>query len=98
MSRIFEALKQATIETGAVTEPVQSITDAPAQMPQEITVDNSGLDQCRPFTISIAPKSRLVALSDERGLGAEKIRVLSTKLRHIRQRRPFMKLLITSSM
>src|SRR5689334_4788776 len=97
MSRIFEALKKATGEAGDAAS-VQAIDETQQQAGEDISVDNSGLDQCRTFSISIAPKSRLVALSDERGLGAEKIRVLSTRLRHMRQRRPFMKLLITSSM
>ena len=41
--------------------------------------------------------SRLVTLTDPSGLGAEKFRVLATRLKNMQQKRPLKRLLITSS-
>jgi protein-tyrosine kinase len=95
MSRIFEALRQSgaaeVIDNAAKT---QSATD----LIHQVAVDPQGLDDCSVFTLSSTPQERLVSVSDEHGLAAEKVRVLATKLRHISARRPLKRLLVTSSM
>jgi len=45
----------------------------------------------------ISEDSRLVTLTDPSGLGAEKFRVLATRLKNMQQKRPLKRLLITSS-
>jgi capsular exopolysaccharide synthesis family protein len=95
MSRIFEALQQAKSETAAETRtfsPVSASSEAPRHVngfPE--------LDQVPPFSIRTLPEHRLVVMTDEHSLAAEKIRVLSTRLKNLQQRRQIKKVLITSS-
>src|SRR5262249_47391345 len=50
------------------------------------------------FAISDSPERRLVAKGDSRSLGAEKLRILSARLKYTQQQRPSLKkLLITST-
>jgi len=96
MSRIFEALQQAKSETAAqAATPAPIPVPTPADTPQDISIP--GLEQIRPFSIRTLPEHRLVVMTDEHSLAAEKIRVLSTRLRNIQQRRQIKKVLITSS-
>lgn len=94
MSRIFEALKQS----GAGDIVQESVGAESAGLIQHTSVESRLLDDCATFELSTAPQARLVAVSDEHGLAAEKIRVLATKLRHVSARRPLKRLLVTSSM
>ena len=55
------------------------------------------LDRARPLTVAATPERRLIALTGERSLGAEKIRLLASRLRHLQDKRAIKKLLITSS-
>src|SRR3954465_10345348 len=99
MSRIFEALKKSTSESGAAAAPSAALSDPllPAQV-DEGSVPSLELDGCAPLTIHSAAQSRLVWLTDERSIGAEKLRVLATRLRHLRNKKEFSTVLITSSM
>jgi len=95
MSRIFEALQQAKSETAAETRtpsPVPASSDAPREVN-----GIPGLDQVPSFSIRALPENRLVVMTDEHSLAAEKIRVLSTRLRNLQQRRQIKTVLITSS-
>jgi len=47
--------------------------------------------------LALAADSRLVCLTDQGGLAAEKFRVLGLKLRHLRERRKLKRIVITSS-
>jgi len=99
MSRIFEALQQAKAET-AIGVPERPNLPAPTPVPSESPRDPQGipgLDQVPAFSIRTLPEQRLVVRTDEHSLGAEKIRVLSTRLRNLQQRRGLKRVLITSS-
>ncbi len=48
--------------------------------------------------VMVAPQSKLVCITDEDSLAAEKFRFLGVRLRHLQQKRPLKRLLITSSM
>ena len=95
MSRIFEALQQAKSETVAETRAPSSVP-APSEVPRNAD-GILALDQVPAFSIRALPEHRLVVRTDEHSLGAEKIRVLSTRLRNLQQRRGLKKVLITSS-
>jgi len=49
------------------------------------------------LTPALAADSRLVCLTDQGGMAAEKFRVLGLKLRHLRERRKVQRIVITSS-
>ena len=95
MSRIFEALKQSgtpnPVEESGVRENVSELINQVIDQPTAPSDTNK-------FVLTSSPESRLVSISDEHGLAAEKIRVLATKLKHISARRPLKRLLVTSSM
>jgi len=97
MSRIFEALQQAKADTTA-----EAGTFSPVPVPSTLDTPQDvkgvpGLEQVRSFSIKTLPEHRLVVVTDEHSLAAEKVRVLSTRLRNLQQRRQIKKVLITSS-
>jgi capsular exopolysaccharide synthesis family protein len=53
--------------------------------------------QFPPMAISLTPESRLVCLTDQASLGAEKFRFLGVRLRQLKQSRKLKTLLITST-
>jgi capsular exopolysaccharide synthesis family protein len=96
MSRIFEALQQAQAETAAEV-PTSSLSPVSSVGPARDISGTSGLQEVPCFSIRTFPEHRLVALTDEHSLAAEKIRVLSTRLRNFQQRRQIKKVLVTSA-
>jgi len=58
---------------------------------------SEALEQCPVLSVSIPQENRLVAVSKEESLGAEKFRFLAVRLRQLRQTRPLKKILITST-
>jgi len=106
MSRIFDALQRSKLEGNNFDFPLMSslAAEAPqaAQMTQA-TEDQS--DDCtindivmeESLAISPSPNSRLVSLTEQASLGAEKFRFLSVRLRQLRQTRSLQKVLITSA-
>ena len=55
------------------------------------------LEQCPVLPVFIPQQNRLVSVSREENLGAEKFRFLAVRLRQLRQSRPLKKILITST-
>jgi capsular exopolysaccharide synthesis family protein len=101
MSRLFEALQRSEPE-GFRFDFVQQ--EPPADGPQETAEaavnPATGADQLGRFpsqTISVAGEGRLVSLSENESLGAEKFRFLAVRLRQMQQARPLKKVLITST-
>ena len=63
--------------------------------------ENTGVDQFSQFPslrVLVSPQSELVCVTDEQGLPAEKFRFLGVRLRHLQQKHPLKRVLITSSM
>jgi len=54
--------------------------------------------QLKPTLVTEAPHPKLVCVTGEESLAAEKFRFLAVRLRHLQQKRPLKRLLITSSM
>jgi capsular exopolysaccharide synthesis family protein len=100
MSRIFDALQRSKSEGNGFEFPsVASLTAELAPMP---TVESSPLveneiNRFPSLAISIPKDTRLVSLTDQASLGAEKFRFLGVRLRQKRQTRPLKKILITST-
>ena len=53
--------------------------------------------QLESLPVSLLRESRLVSSTEKEGLAAEKFRYLAVRLRHLQQRRPLKRLLITST-
>jgi capsular exopolysaccharide synthesis family protein len=110
MSRIFEALQRSEAERSGISnpEPFSFATEFLQKAEKEVrepvvapvVEERPGDDpfpQFRSLPIQLSTNSRLICLTDEESLGAEKFRFLSVRLRQIQQSRPLKKLLITST-
>ncbi|MFZ0333238.1 MAG: CpsD/CapB family tyrosine-protein kinase, partial [Candidatus Acidiferrales bacterium] len=96
MSRLYEALRKSEMEnrqTGAVaTEIVRPAAEfAPAG------IGASELARTQTVVLRASPESRLVAVTENQGLPAEKFRVLVTRLRNLRSQQEIKSLQVTSS-
>jgi capsular exopolysaccharide synthesis family protein len=95
MSRIFEALQKSD-SADVITRP--ETRENASEFIHQVTTEPVQLEHCPLFSIASMPQNRLISVSDEHGLAAEKMRVLATKLRHLAERRTLKRLLVTSSM
>ncbi|PYX89857.1 MAG: hypothetical protein DMG67_14095 [Acidobacteria bacterium] len=98
MSRVFEALQQSGGGAGIPWVSDPQAAGAAVEISEQLEFDASSLDRVPLLPEIAAPCHRLVAITDERTLGAEKIRVLGARLRSMQQQRALKKLLITSTM
>ena len=96
MSQIYEALQQSTGKADANTFPVPNLAFAGDNIASD-DISIEGLAQSPTFQLASTPERRLISWSDERGLGAEKIRILAAKLKTLQQTRQLKRVLITSS-
>ena len=63
---------------------------------QKVRVDQ--FSQFQPVRVLVSPQSKLVCITEEESLAAEKFRFLGVRLRHLQQKHPLKRLLVTSSM
>ncbi len=79
-------------------EPVRTAVQGPVAA--ELSLNDKSLDQFRQFQslqVQVAPQNRLVCLTDNESLAAEKFRFLGVRLRHLRRNGHLKKVLITSA-
>ena len=101
MSRVYEALRLSELETG-----VGPATLDPDCLLSFSTSTVVGSDQSRTavqwneiesLNPTVAEKSRVVALTEGNGLGAEKFRLLRARLRNLREHLALQRLVLTSA-
>src|SRR5207248_4937945 len=99
VSRVFEALQQSTGGAALpwVADPQAEGAAVEVTAPP-LEFEATNLDGVPLLPSTVPLNHRLVALTDERTLGVEEIRVLSARLRNMQQQRSLKKLLITSTM
>ena len=100
MSRVYEALRQSELETGTpapLFDPdfLASSTSVAPRVEQPASV--MPWDQIKSLLPAVREESRVVALTEGNSLGAEKFRLLRTRLRNLREHRQLQKLVITSA-
>jgi capsular exopolysaccharide synthesis family protein len=106
MSHIFDALQRSTSDGERYDFPL--ISSLAAEVPQAAELTDAMEEQAKdiapaetaqflPLTISPSSTSRLVCLTDQASLGAEKFRFLGVRLRQLKQTRALKTLLITST-
>ena len=61
-----------------------------------VSVDQ--FSQFQPVRVLVPPQSKLVCITEEQSLAAEKFRFLGVRLRHLQQKHPLKHVLVTSSM
>jgi capsular exopolysaccharide synthesis family protein len=96
------AERKKAFEQGAIVDH-ETLPEhkAPVEFPTVVQrPDDVGIDQFSQFQslrVLVPPQSKLVCLTDQDSLAAEKFRFLSVRLRQLRQSRPLKKVLITST-
>jgi capsular exopolysaccharide synthesis family protein len=110
MSRIFEALQRSeserlgtTLSPDSAAELLQTaeMQETESRVPGPVPVVESEavkLSQFPKLTLTPPVGSRLVCLTQQGSLGAEKIRLLALRLKNQREKRKLKKVLITSTM
>jgi capsular exopolysaccharide synthesis family protein len=102
MSRVYEALRQSELEAGvtpALLDPDSFAAGQAAVVKMTVDKPASGLvwDEIRSLLPSVREESRVVALTEGNSLGAEKFRLLRTRLRNLREHRQLQRLVVTSA-
>ena len=96
MSRLYETLRRLEMQRRK-SDPVQIESLQPVDLLSSAMAEPTKVEGTSTAKVKIPPKSRLVALSDPRGLGAEKFRALVTRLENQRKQRDLKSLQITSA-
>lgn len=91
-----EESSETSADLGQIVGPRVEQTRVRAAM-RDLTPPLEDVDHCPGLRISLPKGSRLVSVSGEESLGAEKFRFLAVRLRQMRQTRPLKKILITST-
>ena len=101
MSEVYEALRRSGVELNGEfpEEPAQAPPAlASALQETEHYQDELPLDQTPVLQSLFVAQARLVALSQNGDLGKEKFMVLSTRLKHMQDRHPLKRVIVTSSL
>lgn len=96
MSRLYETLRRMEMQHGK-SDPVQIASLQPVDVINSVMAQPAEMEATPTAKIEISLKARLVALTDPRGLGAEKFRALVTRLENQRKERALKSLQITSA-
>ena len=97
MSRVFEALQRANPELSRPLDRFEESPDDVSQFAAALTGQFAALEDAPSFAIPESPEARLIAWTDPNSMAAERLRALSSKLRHAQQRQSVKKLLVTSA-
>jgi capsular exopolysaccharide synthesis family protein len=99
MSRVYEALRQFQDDTGAqasILDPDNFLATEIA--PHPTTAQGTiAWDEIESFEPHPKPESRLVTLTDDNSLAAEKFRLLRARIRHLRETQGARRIVITSA-
>jgi protein-tyrosine kinase len=96
MSRIYETLRQMEMQRGK-SDPVRIESLQPVDLVNSAMTEPAEIEATSTAKVSITLKTRLVSLTDPRGLGAEKFRALVTRLENQRKERDLKSFQITSA-
>jgi len=96
MSRLYETLRRMEIQRRK-SDPIQIASLTPVDLLNSVMTEPAEMEGTSTAKVEISLKTRLVALTDPRGLGAEKFRALVARLENQRKERDLKSLLITSA-
>jgi capsular exopolysaccharide synthesis family protein len=97
MGRLYESLKRAETEVRPTGPAFNDVVSTP-NFSSSFMADPLALESVSTATLEIGGKSNLVALTDPKGLAAEKFRALMARLEHLRSEGELKSILVTSSM
>jgi capsular exopolysaccharide synthesis family protein len=95
MSHVFDALKRAETERSGKSLEVSELGNFASQLLREEKRDHAWIDDVQVLNIASTDENRMVTLTDMDGLGAQKFRLLRARLRHMREKAPLKRLVIT---
>jgi protein-tyrosine kinase len=96
MSRLYETLKRMELQRGK-SDPLQIASLPPVDLVNSVMSQPDELEGAPVISVSISQQTRLVSVTDPRGLAAEKFRALVTRLQHQRKERELKSIQITSA-
>ena len=101
MSRVYEALRQSELDNGVshtLFDPDTFLASSTSAAPL-VEQPTTGMpwDQIKSLLPAVREESRVVTLTESNSLGAEKFRLLRTRLRNLREHRQLQKLVVTSA-
>ena len=96
MSRIYETLRRMEMQRGK-SDSIQIEPVRPVDLVNSAMTEPAEMEATSTAKVEITLKTRLVSLTDPRGLGAEKFRALVTRLENLRRERDLKSLQITSA-
>jgi protein-tyrosine kinase len=96
MSRLYETLRRMELQRGK-TDPVQVASLQPVDLVNTVMAKQDELEVTPTAEVRISEKTRLVAVTDPRGLAAEKFRALVTRLENYRKEHDLKSVQITST-
>lgn len=100
MSRVYQALRQSELEQGlppTLFDPDSMLATTAAPPVIVPAGDRLDWEEVRILNPVPSDKNRIVTLTDDNGLGAEKFRLLRARLRNMCEHRQLQKLVITSA-
>ena len=97
MSRLYETLRRMEQQRRGGVNSVPLSPVQPLELLSNVLAQPMDIEGAGTATIDAGPKSRLVSLTDPRGLGAEKFRALVTRLESQRKTRELKSVQITSA-
>ena len=96
MSRVYEALRQSELEKGATPTLLDPDTFLSSSTSAEPVIEqrSTGMawDEIKSLLPAVREESRVVTLTEDNSLGADKFRLLRARLRNLRERRQLQKL------
>ena len=96
MGRLYETLRRLELQRGK-SDRIQIESLQPFDLINRVMAEPAEIEGTSTAKVEITLKARLVALTDPRGLGAEKFRTLVTRLENQRKERNLKSLQITSA-
>jgi non-specific protein-tyrosine kinase len=101
MSRVYEALRRSALEKGVTPTILDPNTFLSLSTSDEPVIDerSTGMawDEIKSLLPAVREESRVVTLTADNSLGADKFRLLRARLCNLRERRQLQKLVITSA-
>jgi protein-tyrosine kinase len=96
MSRLYETLKRMEMQRGK-SDPLQIASLQPVELVNSMMAQPDEMASAPTADVEITQRTRLVAVTDPRGLAAEKFRALVTRLENYRKEHDLKSLQVTST-
>jgi capsular exopolysaccharide synthesis family protein len=97
MSHVFDALKQAETERGGRSLGIAELGNFATELLRETRTDRTWIEEVQVANVSPQEENRLVTLADGDSLGAQRFRVLRARLRHLREKAPLKRIVVTGA-